>query len=201
MHVPLADNNGYPAHQMANDKFFHNMQPGTIFINSARGGVMNTSALLAAIDEGLVSHAIIDTWENEPDISRKLLDQVDIGTPHIAGYSFEGKVMGTLMVYREACKFLGVEPDWSPDALLPEPAVPEINIDVADISEEEALWKIVKQVYNVQIDDAALRSNPGSFDQLRRDYHTRREFRFTKVNAENASPKLLNKIKALGFSV
>jgi erythronate-4-phosphate dehydrogenase len=200
MHVPLTDNNGHPTLQMANNEFFHKMRPGTIFINSSRGAVMNTDALLTSMDEGLVSHAIIDTWEDEPNISQDLLDHADIGTPHIAGYSFDGKVEGTVMVYREACEFLGQDPIWTPDALLPEPAVPEINIDASGMTDEEALWKIVQQVYNVQIDDTALRANPKNFDQLRRDYHTRREFRFTKVNAQNASDKLLAKISAIGFA-
>lgn len=201
MHVPLTDNGDFPTRQMANDEFFHKMRPGTIFINSARGAVMNTDALLAAMDEGLVSHAIIDTWENEPKIRKDLLDHVDIGTPHIAGYSFDGKVMGTLMVYKEACRFLGQKPTWSPDALLPEPPVPAINIDVSSMTDEQALWKIVQQVYNVEVDEAALRAKPGNFDQLRRDYYERREFRFTTVKARNASDNLLGKLTSIGFTV
>lgn len=200
MHVPLTDKGDDPTLQMANEEFFHKMRPGTIFINSARGPVMSTDSLLASMDEGLVSHAIIDTWENEPKIRTDLLDHIDLGTPHIAGYSFDGKVMGTVMVYREACRFLGVEPTWSPDALLPAPAVPEITIDVEGMTEEAALWQIVQQVYNAEGDDAALRRNSNSFDQLRREYHRRREFRFTNVKALNASTRLMDKITGLGFT-
>lgn len=200
-HVPLVKEGKYPTYHLADSTFFHKMKPGTIFLNCARGAIVYTKAMLSAMDEGIVSHAVVDTWEGEPKINKDLLHHVDIGTPHIAGHSFEGKVMGTVMVYREACRFLGVEPVWTPDNLMPEPLVPNIEIDATDMTDEDALWNAVQLVYNVELDDKAFRAVPGKFDKLRREYPMRREFRFTNVSTINASRQLQGKIAALGFKM
>jgi len=130
---------------------------------------------------------------------------VEIGTPHTAGYSFEGKVTGTVMVYEEACRFLGREPTWTPDELLPSPALPNVTVNAANRPPEEALWEVVRQLYDVEREDAALRGESpdmGShFDALRKHYPTRREFRFTTVDVENGSKQLLNTFEQLGFRV
>ena len=199
LHVPLSHEGSDKTVQMANEAFFAKLKPGAIFINSARGGAMNTDALLAAMDTRIVSHAVIDTWEGEPTIRRDLLDRVDIGTSHIAGHSFEGKVMGTLMVYREACKVLGITPTWTPDALLPPPLVPEIAIDAAGRSPEAVLHDVVRRVYDIEADDCALRRDPKAFDALRKNYPIRREFHFTHVDVANDSAGLTDRLAALGF--
>lgn len=201
MHVPLSMGGQDATYQMAGNEFFHKMRPGTIFINSARGAVMNTDALLGVMEEGIVSHAVIDTWENEPKIRTDILDHIDMGTPHIAGYSFDGKVAGTVMVYRQACEFLGVEPTWTPDTLLPLPEVPTVEIDPTGQQDEEALWNIVRSVYDIERDDSTLRKDPLGFDNMRRKYPVRREFRFTRVIAEGASENLRQKIAGIGFSL
>ncbi|MFC1453356.1 4-phosphoerythronate dehydrogenase [Verrucomicrobiota bacterium] len=121
LHVPLSREGPDATFHMAGREFFHRLKPGAVFLNCARGAVVETDALIEALVGGIVSHAVIDTWEGEPEYRTELLDRVDIGTPHIAGHSFEGKVMGTVMVYREVCRFLGLEPTWSPEALLPPP--------------------------------------------------------------------------------
>ncbi len=205
MHVPLTKDGNHATFQMADERFFSAMKPGSIFINSARGAVMNTAALLAAMNHGIVSHAVIDTWENEPDYSADLLERADIGTPHIAGYSFEGRVMGTVMVYRQACEFIGQQPVWKPDGLLPAPSVPEVKIDAGSQTDEAVLWNIVRRVYDIETDDTNLRTckkaacKKDCFRGLRQNYHIRREFRFTRVTLKNASVKLADKISGLGF--
>jgi len=156
-HVPLEKAGQDPTCHMADAAFFERLKPGCIFINGARGAVVDTDALLSAMDKGIVSHAIIDTWEGEPAYREDLLARVDIATPHIAGHSFEGKVAGTVMVYREACQFLGKEPTWTPDDLLPEPIVPRLEIDVGGRSDDTVLWEIVHQVYDIESDDRRLR--------------------------------------------
>ena len=93
------------------------MKPGVIFLNAARGPVIETDALLAALGSR-VAHAVIDCWEGEPAYRRDLLARADLATPHIAGHSYEGKVNGTAIVYRRACAFLGVAPS-CPFALPP----------------------------------------------------------------------------------
>lgn len=209
-HVPLTDNGPDPTYHMAGAQLFGSLKPGCIYLNCARGAVNDTDALLAAMDGRHVAHAVIDTWEPEPAYRYELLRRADIATPHIAGHSFEGKVGGTEMVYREACAFLGRKPEWSPEELLPEPIVPHIEIDADGRRDETVLWDIVRQVYDIESDDSRLRDIPdpsadasraAHFDGLRRSYPMRREFRFTKVTPRNASRALIKKIAGLGFAV
>jgi erythronate-4-phosphate dehydrogenase len=204
LHVPLTKEGLDATYHLANRTFFEKMKPGCLFINSARGAVTVTDALLEAMHRGTVSHAIVDTWEGEPNYRQDLLERVDIGTPHIAGHSFEGKVMGTVMVYREACRFLGVEAAWSEGPLMPPALVPEIRLDAAGLRDEEALWRIVRPVYDIEADDRRLRDRGGReaaehFDWLRRTYPVRREFRFTRVRMMNGSEELERKLRELGF--
>ena len=204
-HVPMTHDGLDPTYHMADGNVFAAMRPGSVFINAARGAVVNTDALLAAIESGQLAHVALDTWEGEPAIRQDALAAVEIGTPHTAGYSFEGKVTGTVMVYEEACRFLGREPTWTPDELLPSPALPNVTVNAANRPPEEALWEVVRQLYDVEREDAALRGESpdmGShFDALRKHYPTRREFRFTTVDVENGSKQLLNTFEQLGFRV
>ncbi len=209
LHVPLTKEGTDKTYHMADKTFFAKVKRGCIFINAARGALVVTNDLLAALDSGIVSHAMIDTWEGEPAYRRDLLERADIGTPHIAGHSFEGKVMGTVMVYRAACSFLGVEPSWSPERLLPAPSVPEIEKDINDTKDEKALWEIVRRIYDIEADDRRLRegcladdkARAAHFDLLRKNYPERREFRFTRVKLTHASKQIIAKLAALGFQL
>jgi erythronate-4-phosphate dehydrogenase len=207
MHVPLTKTGPDATFRMADSGFFSRAKPGCIYINAARGGVNVTDALLAAMDRGIVAHAVIDCWEGEPAYRPDLLRRADLATPHIAGHSFEGKVMGTVMVYREACRFMGVLPAWSHEPLMPPPPVPEITTDAAGRSTEAVLHEVVRQVYSIEADDQRLRDGAvadektriGHFDRLRREYPMRREFRFTKTVFHNASAGIARAVVGLGF--
>lgn len=210
LHVPLTAEGPDATVHLADARFFARLKPGAVFLNAARGRVVKTDDLLQALAAGRVAHAVIDTWEGEPALRPELLERADLGTPHIAGYSFEGKVLGTLMVYREACRFLGIEAAWTPDALLPPPAVPEIELDARGLSDEQALGAIVRRVYDIAQDDQALRAaasgadpaaRAAGFDRVRREYPVRREFRYTRVRVAHASPALLQAIRGLGFGL
>ncbi len=209
LHVPLTKDGPYPTLQMANQHFFERLKPGAVFINAARGAVVDSDALLAAKQSGLVAQAVLDTWEGEPAFRADVLAKLDLGTPHIAGYSFEGKVMGTLMVYQAACRFLGRTPTWTPEALLPPALVPEIRLAAMSSADQDVLDDIVRQVYDIAADDqrlrqiAALDQQPraAAFEQLRRNYPVRREFRFTRVILPSPRPGLASQISALGFAV
>jgi erythronate-4-phosphate dehydrogenase len=202
-HVPITKEGQDKTLHLADASFFSRMKPGSIFMNAARGAVVNSDDLLKAIKSGHLAHTALDTWEGEPDFRRDLLQAVDIGTPHIAGHSFEGKVAGTVMVYQNACRFLGIEPTWTPDALLPPPLVPHVTITASDKTDEQILWEVVKKVYNIESDDARLRAETDDhtdlFDSLRKNYPIRREFRFTSVTINNTSTQLQNTFERLGF--
>jgi len=206
-HVPLTKHGPDATAGMAGKAFFEKLKRGCLFINAARGPVTDTDALLDAMASGKVAHAVIDTWNPEPAFRTDLLAKADIGTPHIAGHSFEGKVMGTLMIYRSVCRFLGIEPSWTPDALMPAPVVPAIAVDAAGRSDQAILWDVVRRVYDVGDDDRRLREcktddaeqRARCFEQLRREYPVRREFRFTSVAVKNGGESVRETLSGLGF--
>lgn len=208
-HVPLTCEGIDATFHLADQSFFERMKPGSIFLNAARGSVVETPALLQARTTGHVARAVIDTWEGEPSIPLDLLKAVDIATPHIAGYSFEGKVMGTVMVYNEACRGLDIAPTWDHAACMPEPPVPDLEIDAGNQTEQDVLWYVVSRIYDINADDRAMRDLPSRttegvarhFDSLRGAYPMRREFRYTRVHIQNATPTLLTALRNLEFQM
>lgn len=207
LHVPAISTGPYPTCALANESFFARLKPGAIFINSARGAVMESAALLAALDRGQVAHAILDTWEDEPAFSSAVLARVDLGTPHIAGHSLEGKVKGTQMVYQELCRFLGVPAEWSPADLWPPAAVPELSVAQAGSPSEIILDELVGRVYDIEADDKRLRAiaqqsaaaRARAFEHLRQNYPVRREFSATQVRLPSSQTALADKIRGIGF--
>jgi erythronate-4-phosphate dehydrogenase len=208
VHVPLTKDGPDRTYHLADRAFFGKVRKGCVFLNAARGAIVDTAALLEALHTGQVGHAVLDTWEGEPRYRTDILARVALGTPHIAGYSFEGKVMGTVMVYREACRFLGVEPAWTHEALMPPPPVPEVVLD-AGLNEQAALDEAARRVYDIEADDRRFRETAvheekqraALFDRLRREYPERREFPSTRVTAERGDlpAPLRAKLTALGF--
>lgn len=108
LHTPLIHDGKHPTYHLINEETIRHLKPGAIFINAARGEVVDTKALIEAIEEGRISHAIIDTWEGEPNIDRRLLALVDTATTHIAGYSVEGKQRATRMALEAIGEGLGI---------------------------------------------------------------------------------------------
>ena len=227
LHVPLTKTGPYPTWHLADRRFFEQLKPGIVWLNAARGAVMDSDAFLEARANGKVACAVLDTWEGEPAFRTDVLARADIATPHVAGHSFEGKVMGTVMMYHALCRFLGIAPTWTPEDqlpvdLLPPPPVPEIRLDLpamqatrsspmpkgpAVLSEEAALWRAVQAVYDIEADDRRLRAGASTdpktrgahFEKLRKDYPIHREFRFTRAVLPGGHHRLKNKISGLGF--
>jgi erythronate-4-phosphate dehydrogenase len=207
VHVPLTKDGPDKTFHLADADFFRRARKGLIFLNAARGAVVDTPALLKALDVGQVGHVVLDTWEGEPKYRADLLARVDVGTPHIAGHSFEGKVMGTVMVYREACRFLGVPATWSHESLMPPALVPRVEVDAAGRTDEAVLREVVRKLYDIEADDRRLRDSAvtddvlraKAFDRLRKDYPERREFPYTTVRLKQASSGLRAKFDGLGF--
>jgi len=205
LHVPLSDAGADATRQLAGGRMFSRMRPGACFLNTSRGEVMDSQALSQALSTGRLGGAVIDTWQNEPGIDATLLQQVDLGTPHIAGYSWDGRVRGTQIVYEAVCRFLDEPIAWGPRAL--DASGGQLSIP-ADLDEEDAIRSVVRAVYDVRSDDAALRRGvTGSaeewsayFDNLRRNYPRRREFSSASVKPPSDS-KLSTALKKLGFQV
>ncbi len=164
-HVPLYNEGKYKTFHLADAAFFRSLQRKPVLINTARGEVVDTAALLEALTNGSVSEAIIDVWENEPDIDAALLRQALIATPHIAGYSADGKANATRMSLEALCRFFHIEADFEIAPPCPE------NPVIRAATRHEALLKI----YNPHTDSEALKAHPELFEQLRGDYPLRRE--------------------------
>jgi len=200
LHVPLIKEKPWPTLRMANCRFFEQMKPGAVFINASRGKVLDSDALLHAKVNGIVSHAVLDVWDPEPAIRADVLNIATIGTPHIAGHSFEGKLNGTIQAYREACHFFEPEPVWNPAPLLPAMAVPELKIDSAGKSDLAVLAEAVAAVYDIGTDQLSV-GDIERFDKLRAHYRVRREFQNTTVFLSERRPGLLKKLGKAGFTV
>ncbi|MBN2683645.1 MAG: 4-phosphoerythronate dehydrogenase [Pontiellaceae bacterium] len=207
LHVPLIKEKPWPTEHMADYRFFEQLKSGAIFINAARGSVCDYDALLAARQNDIVSHMVIDVWSPEPAFRTDVLAAASLASPHIAGHSYEGKLNGTVACYNELCNFFEIEPCWNIAASLPAPTIPEIRIDCSGRTDNDVLYEIVQQVYDIRTDDQLIREaavhneleRAKNFDTLRKNYRMRREFMNTTVYADNAGKALKNKIYTLGF--
>jgi erythronate-4-phosphate dehydrogenase len=213
LHTPLTFEGVDKTYYLADKKFFNSVKKGCIFINTARGPVADSQVLKDAIKGGSIKAAVLDVWENEPNIDIELLEMVDIGTAHIAGYSLDGKIAGLIMIYKAACDYFGLKPAKDMCDFLPEPAVPVIEID-GDNDEQGKLRQIVSKIYDIRSDDSALRNmlkmptdkRAVYFDRLRKEYPVRREFQNTICflatdNIKGTEKKLEEKLKGIGFRV
>jgi len=199
MHVPLVAEKPWPTLRMADCRFFEKMKRGSVFINAARGKVLDSDALLHAKENGIISHTILDVWDPEPCIRADILDIANIGTAHIAGHSLEGKLNGTIHTYHEACHFFEIDPIWDLAPLLPALVLPELKIDSREKTDQDVLAEAALAAYNIATDDNALRSAPSTFDSLRANYGVRREFFNTRVILSEERPALIQKLRTLGF--
>lgn len=204
-HVPLTSEGPDATRHMLDAAAFARMKRGSVLVNAARGAVVDTSALNAALDAGRPAAAVIDCWEGEPACRADLLSRAALATPHIAGHSFEGKVNGTAMAYRAACAFLGAEPSFP--FTLPLPPIPEWRSDAAGRGDEDVLRETALAVYDIEGDSRRFRASCSedlaerarAFDALRARYPVRRQFDSTRAVIANASPGLPAKLRGLGF--
>lgn len=164
-HVPLYKEGAYKTFHLADETFFNSLKRKPIILNTSRGEVIKTEAILEALNIGTISEAVIDVWENEPDIHSGLLDKAFIGTPHIAGYSADGKANATRMSLEALCNYFGIQADFSIT-----PPEPENKI-ISTPTYEDAMLEI----YDPRKDSNALKESSAQFEQLRGDYPLRRE--------------------------
>ena len=210
LHTPLEREGAHPTFHLAGEAFFNTLKPGGLLVNAARGGIIDSDALIGAVDRGRVGTLVLDAWEGEPLVRADVLERVWFATPHIAGHSFEGKAMGTVMVYQAACRVLEIEPVWSIDEHWPEPPVPEVRWEPSALTLEEQLLGLIRPIVTVAADDQRFRATQRvdddqrrrqGFDDCRKNYPMRREFRFTTVMMSEAQPELERLLRDLDFQV
>lgn len=196
LHAPLTDDGPYPTRGMAGAPFFERMKPGALFINAARGEVVDEPALLAAARAGQFAGVVLDVFDHEPAISSAMCGLATIATPHIAGYSLDGRRLGTEMIYRAACRHFGREPAWRIE--------PEAHPRA--VAGDSAMTAILS-AYNPALDDQRLRAVPPGvamadhFNRMRKEYPERREFRcFRPTDVSRISEMDRAALGQLGFA-
>jgi len=205
-HVPLTKDGKYPTFHLANDDFFAKMKDKAVFINSSRGSVTDNAALKRAAgyqSSKLLSAFILDVWEGEPVLDPWLLEHAFISTPHIAGYSSDGKANGTAACVHEFCDFFGLTDlaHWFPTNVPPPPMSTEIHIDGKDKTAEQIVCEVVTHTYPIMEDSVRLKQSPSSFEEQRGSYWIRREFMNFTIFPTNVNNNILQSFKYLGFKI
>lgn len=210
LHVPLTYDGPDATFHLIGANELARMTPSSVLINTARGEVVDNAALLETLTKGTIEGAVMDVWEGEPAINWDLLDRVTLGTPHVAGYSSDGKINGTVMVYHACCRFRGIEPVWAP----PEPpAAPapgssfHLEFDATNTDFQTLTHDVLTTLYDLPADHARMCDvlaapkslRPQAFDQLRRDYPHRREFAGTPISITGGTPTLFARLQTLGI--
>jgi len=201
LHVPLNMKGEDATYHLGNGMFFSGLKKKPVVINSCRGEVVDTLAVKVALKSNQISGFVCDCWENEPDIDLELLAMTEIATPHIAGYSKDGKVTGTEMSVHAISKYfnLGLE-SWQPSGV-ELPSNPVFELDGSGLSKQEIIAKAILHTYDIRDDDQDFRKNTAQFEQLRGDYPTRREFPAFTIVPKNIGEETLEVLKNLGFTV
>jgi erythronate-4-phosphate dehydrogenase len=205
LHVPLTRSGAHPTFHLLDGKRLRSLADGCVLINAARGGVVDNRSLLELLEQRQDLCIHLDTWENEPLVSRGLLQRVDLATPHIAGYSVEGRLRGTQMVLDAACAHFGLSSNWHMSQQLP----PTRAIDCASGAGELDFWRsLFRKHCNIRRDhdafvtghDLDIDAFAAHFDGLRRVYTDRLEYDRFSLDADPATPRA-ERLRQLGFQL
>jgi erythronate-4-phosphate dehydrogenase len=207
-HVPLTKDGEDVTHHLIDESALALLQRHAIVVNTSRGAVVDNAALLRALRDSRLGGAVLDVWEGEPEPDPDLIRAATLGTPHIAGYSFDGKVAGTTMLYQAACEYFKRPGGWiSPiTSSFGKPSAVEVD---AGASLHAVLSGLVPRAYDIRQDDAGLRAlvqvsgaqRRAGFDRLRATYSRRLEFRNTRVVVPVRREDLRGALQKLGFSM
>ncbi|MBV4534219.1 4-phosphoerythronate dehydrogenase PdxB [Pseudomonas sp. SWRI107] len=205
LHTPLQRGGEHPTWHLLDEQRLARLRPGAWLINASRGPVVDNAALRALLLERDDVHAVLDVWEGEPQVDLQLADLCTLATPHIAGYSLDGRQRGTAQIYQALCGVLGEAERVHLADLLPAQALAQIELH-ADADPAWALATLCRAVYDPRRDDAdfrrSLSNDPAqqraAFDQLRKHYPVRREIEGLAVRLRGESPQLAQLLSALG---
>ena len=202
LHVPLSREGEDATWHLFDAARLASLRPGQFLINSSRGPVVDNAALKAALQQKRLRGAVLDVWEGEPEPDRGLMDLLDIATPHIAGYSADGKANGTMASVRTVASVLGLPlTQWRPEEIPAPPQPLHFRLEAAGKSRQQVLSEALLHTYDPLADDRSLRADPASFEQLRGDYPVRREPTAFTLDLQDGSPELAETLSAIGFTV
>lgn len=206
LHVPLEKKGDHPTYQLIDRKELQALKENSIFINASRGDVVNETALLSVLKQREDINLILDVWEQEPNINTNTLQRAQFATPHIAGYSLDGKVRGVEMIYDAVCQYFSQKPIWNAQQALP-PA-PLHTLQFSDAATAEYIIETaILNCYDIRVDDRRMRTLLNSeniatlFDSLRKNYPIRREFSTVTLHIPATQNDLKPRLTALGFQV
>lgn len=205
LHTPLTTTGAHPTHHLLGANELQKLKSGAVLLNCGRGPVVDNKALLDLMLARPDLRVVLDVWETEPEISLPLLQKTALGTPHIAGYSYDGKLKGTEMIYNSVCNFLALTPQKSLQDLVP--PLSDREVFLAGDSEWPLVKDAVRKIYNIAEDDRRLRDLAErymtgaadfaqGFDLLRKHYPQRREFHNYEINCKYPTAWL----ESLGFN-
>lgn len=206
LHVPLNLQGEDATYHMADEAFFNRLGKKPILINACRGEVMDTQATIEAMRQERLTGLVVDCWENEPHPDPTLLSMADLATPHIAGYSKDGKANGTSMSVQALSRFfkLGIDKWTAKDVELPKQTTLSLDGCSADgtlLDDQRLLEQAILSTYDIRKDDADLRAEPQRFEALRGDYPLRREFPVYTIEATKVPAGVTKQLSQLGFNV
>jgi erythronate-4-phosphate dehydrogenase len=207
-HVPLTQAGPDATYHLLDVARLSLLRRHAIVINTARGAVIDNIALLQALRGGRLGGAVLDVWEGEPEPDPALIQAVTLGTAHVAGYSWDGKVAGMKMLYDAACEYLQRASAWIPPTPEDDAIHGSVTID-GSRSLDEILCELVRHADDIRHDDAALRAiarlssreRGRAFDQLRATYRTRLEFGHTRIVVPAGCGTLRDTLRRVGFTV
>lgn len=206
LHVPLTKTGDDKTFHLFDESRIRRMRQGSILINTSRGGVVETEGIKGRVHGRHLAGCVLDVWEGEPAIDTELVGLALLGTPHIAGYSFDGKVNGTVMVQKAVCEHFGLHSTWAPPDLDARGGQSPVLVPEG-VQRDAALLAAIRTCYDIEADDRALRQisnlplseRPIHFRRLRREYRMRREFPNYRVMVPGSQMSLLDVFRTLGF--
>jgi erythronate-4-phosphate dehydrogenase len=215
LHAPLTNTGAFPSRHMIGLSQLQSIRPGSLLLNAGRGPVIDNQALYRCLSKGQNLQVILDVWETEPAVSHELIQKMTKATPHIAGYSYDGKVKGTQMIYQAACHYLRKPMSHVGSNFLAKSPTP---LALTSATASELLNQAILGGYDVDVDDKNMRAaivsglsareSSKKFDELRKNYPRRREFSAYKcelpVTTQLSSSEIIllrSQLTALGFQV
>ncbi|WP_226503541.1 4-phosphoerythronate dehydrogenase PdxB [Pseudomonas sp. MWU16-30317] len=208
LHTPLTRSGPAPTWHLLDAERLARLRPGAWLINAARGPIVDNLALRALLTERDDVQAVLDVWEHEPSVDLALADLCVLATPHIAGYSLDGRQRGTEQIYQAFCAWQHQAPALRLSDLLPNAWLAGLELH-ADSDPAWALAMVCRAVYDPRRDDADFRRSLNdddalqrvAFDALRKHYPPRREIDALNVRIEGEAPLLRQQMHALGIQL
>ena len=202
VHVPLSKEGEDATWHLFDRERLASLRPDQILINSSRGPVVDNAALKEVLENGGLKAAVLDVWEGEPVLDPALVQLLALSTPHIAGYSADGKANGTTAAIRTVARTLGLPlTTWSAQEIPAPPQALDFTVEATGKSLQDVLTEAILHTYDVTEDSDRLRNGLDQFEKLRGDYPVRREFTAFTLRLQDGTPEMADRLSEIGFNV